>query len=670
MLETLKKLSRRRVIVICILGLLLASGSIYFCTTLLNPFATQIPDVLVLVPEDVDWLIEIDDLPGFLKGVENTTFYSALDRNNGFQKCLRGPEVTGGNWLPSVRKGFKQLTGTTWNLPFGLELSDIVGKQVVLAGHGNTADALGVALARPTDFKVRMAVNILLDETLTDLLAADQLREEGARCVHHGHFTEIIAGQGEKEQVFGLTIIGDVVVVGTDVSMVSRMRLDFERHGARFRPLSRFRPGNIWDGDDATSISALYRRDNLDAAVGFEENVLMPLLGEGALPLLNRFAPEVVGDDVYLKLRIGEDLQLRASFEVQALSGSDQVSRMEEASASLMESTILPVVDLLPHYVWGLAWLGSKPGELAQFALNDPGLLDADKRELWLDEMASRLPRFRGLGSPAAVANQVKRELDSCLGPDVAVAFLRKDRDAGNLVPDGETGFVLIVPIRDRGGLDEFIREVDASLDPSAPSLERFDFNAGKMTFWRIPTKGLVDDPAITQPGFGVIGDALVFTNWFRALAEGAAGVARRDQQGSALGQQCVDDLRRQAESSFAPRFFLSLDNEQVHAFLDAAKEGWLQERGELQAYEEVGIRQRLVQEALRRNIPDSQREAWIASQFHVEAARMKGDPRVHRQEMDRRLEYFRDALDTGFLGVHLEDERLTLTLRLTPRHL
>jgi hypothetical protein len=340
---------------------------------------------------------------------------------------------------------------------------------------------------------------------------------------------------------------------------------------------------------------------------------------------------------------------------------------MEPAIEDDFQRSIASVVEQLPHYAWGLTWLGARPGNLAHFALNDPGLLDNDKRALWLDEVAMRLPRFRGLSTAEAVSAQLKRELDACLSPEVAVAFLRKNRDSANRIPDGESAFIFIAPIKDRSRLDDLIVEVTRSLDPKAPPLEHFDLSAEKMSLWRIPTKGLVDDPEITQPGFGVMGDAFVFTNWFRTLAEDTVAVVRGQKQGSSLGRLSVEELRTSEGASFAPSIFWSLNNEQMHAYFKDASEGWLLEKSQLDAFEEVAIRRGLEQEADRRSIPDDQWEAWIQSQFHVEVARRKGDPRAQRIEMDRRLGYFRDALDTGHIGLHLEDGRLTLSFRVTP---
>ena len=313
MLAALKNISRRRLIMIVVIGLLIASVGIYTCTTIYDPFAEEIPNVLVLVPDDVGWLIEIGDLPGFLKGIENTAFYSALDRNVGFQACLRGPEVAEGDWLSAARQGFRQLTETTWTLPLGLELSDVLGQQVVLIGRADGSDGTGVALIRPTDFKVLVAVNVLLDSTLTDLFAADQMREEGATCIHQGHYTEVrLEGDGGDVQTLALTRIGDVVAIGTDISLVSQLRLDYERYGVPFRPAARFRPGGVWDGDASTSVNALFSYGTLDEALGIEGNILAPLLGEGVVPMLRRFGPAMAGDDVFLKIRVDEDLLLRA----------------------------------------------------------------------------------------------------------------------------------------------------------------------------------------------------------------------------------------------------------------------------------------------------------------------------------------------------------------------
>ena len=100
---------------------------------LFSVLATDVDDLRVLMPDDLDFLIEIRDVPGFVDGLKETGFYSSLDTNDAFQSWWRSPEIRTDPAVVAIQQAWEQLKNPTVELPMGLELvPDITGTTLVV----------------------------------------------------------------------------------------------------------------------------------------------------------------------------------------------------------------------------------------------------------------------------------------------------------------------------------------------------------------------------------------------------------------------------------------------------------------------------------------------------------------------------------------------------------
>lgn len=652
---------RRRVVIGAVLGTVLAVVTVGFCDLIYNPFATDIPDLKSLVPNDAAWVVEVRDFPTFIKGLENREFYSRLDQDRGFQRFVNRQEVRRNPVVGALREMFRSVvdSSSTYEMPFGLEIiGDVSGVQVVVAGYPPEPGALepGVLCAfKPTSWMAVAAVNLLLSPKMCQWFIADRMPEITVR--HAGGVALLDVPAGGRSVTVAVGRVGNAILAGTATDAIGRLVRRNNSDNLDSMVARRLRPEWAWSGSDDLSVSVAVDRAVLTEDVSFRRDVLLPSIGPDGARFIGNFLPKLDGVTIHMEGEIDEVATVRAAVDVSERRSASLFTSMPEIDQELLVKRLDEVGAIMPFYTFGVVHLSCHPSRLLRFAWDLPRFIDNDKKDVWADAIRQYIPRFQ---SNSEVSGGLQREFTACFDEEMSVFLFRKDR--GEDPTDyTSTGWAVVLSIRDRDHLESLIGEIDKAQGDGVRVFDRFEFP--EMDQWHISDQRFLDDPEESNPGFAIIGEHFVFTNWFQMLND-VCEVAR----GSKAPFGALDTVRGSLEESpEGSRLFAHINAEQLYEFIDSVKEGWVKERSEIDPAEMVQKRNELVQEAGRRGVPPDQREEWIANgykKWKLERLRLRS-PLVIRREMNAWLGYFRDvfAHGTGFAGLY--GGRLRVLVRL-----
>ena len=668
---------RRRWIIAGVVGILLAAIAIWVCRVVYDPFATDIDDVRVVLPSDLDWMAEVRDLPTLLDELDTGAFYTALDADPAFQRFLARPDIRTHPTLVGLRQMLRAMTEGDIELPFDLEpAGDVTGRQIAIGGYVDPIDGNGATDDNPSTPSIFVAfkpdsalalvgANAFLSETLTDWFVADALPD--ARFEHLSHAVEVTMPVDGVDQTFAMARIENVVLVGTDSGAISRAAIDARNEGLPVIAARRYEPDWVFDDDDdaTTAIRLTVRRATMESFVDIRRDVVEPLAGPDLAGLVERALPEIDEGDLHVRIAWDETLDIRLMVPCRPRNPSDLLTRAPAVRESDLRLELDTVVQYFPFYSFAHAHLSMSPSRVLRFLTEDADLMDRDKERLWSEEIAARMPSLSGDWKPGQMVPALGEMLGSGLrdvfdGQVVVVPF-RIERDEP--LPDATPGLAFVFHVKNRDRLLGLIDEID-KVAPGSRVFERYD--EGDDVLFHVADKRWMDDKESTDPGFALIGDWFVFSNWFRMLLDRQKVVERRQSGFPALAtvRESLDPLPDDTRAT------VFVDIESLYEYLDQAKAGWVEDRTTVTDYEMIIRRQNLNLEAKQRKIPLAQRDRWIRSRFDawLQRLRRERNPAAIRREIEEELAPFRTGFDWLRAVLAQTDDTLRLDLRLAAR--
>ncbi len=640
-------LRRRRLIIGGVLLLILAAVSTFVFTQVYDPFAETVDDLLVLVPDDAEFVLRVREVKTFVKGVENREFWSRLHRNDAFQRFLERPDVHDAEAYRVLRDAWREITtGGGVTLPMDLDLvDDLLGEDVVLWGRRDAGEILWAAALQPDTAWAQVGANAVASETLTDWFVSSRLppgvtvqpTSWGAKC-----------SVSSPRMTLGVARVGRAILVGTDVAGVARVAKTCALEGVPVLPPTRYTPGWAWEGPPGTSVDFMVAGALLAKGGGLRAKLLDPLWGADLAQACERFLPDLHGPDVYGELEIDATGRLRVARAAAPRQPRDPFSVTPRIDRRHLDAQLRDVVRRLPASVFGYAYLETDPKSLVDWVFREPALMPPAQRSLLFDELSQRLARFKGVpsvgeGQPPNLLPRMRELVDEAFDSTVGLVFFDKGRSMD--VQHDEPGFAVILRVENRQVLDDFLADLDRAFESP---FEPYDW--GEWKAWENTRKRWLDDPSKSRPGFAYRGDWFLLTNWF-PLFSGARDAERGEA--AAFDGRAYDDLAwnldpDHLEESARGVFFL--DPEGLYAHMDHVKDGWVEKRSKITEAEKYEARQRFLRESARMGMKPEERESWEERRFQqwLDATRRKRSPERIRREIDTWLNYFRGAF--GFV--------------------
>ncbi|MCB9833545.1 MAG: hypothetical protein H6807_13830 [Planctomycetes bacterium] len=642
------KRNKKRLIIWGIIGFLLASLTIWFVGWIWTPMVIEVGDLLVYAPEDCDFVVFSRDFPRLIRGLNDREFMRQVDEHRGLQAWFKTPMVAETEILPRLRDAYSALQEVNSNLPFDLEvLGDISGRNVVVAGYeaeNEGEDPQFLAIVQPESAMARMAVNSLLSPTLCSLFIEDQL-PPGSSVEHLNWGVRLELPTTEGRLALGVARIEAAVVIGTRIDAIADLVRDMVQNGVPFEPSTRFNPGWVWDGAEASGLNIMVRRRSFDEKVKLGD-WLSGMWGADLYQVFDQSFPLFEGRDLYLQLDIDRQAELKGAIGTAERRPLDPYSRMTDLEPAEIDAQMKAIIDHLPYYVFGYGLCGAKPADLLAFVLGQRGLMDRDQREL-LFEFLAGLDRFKrhriDPDDTPDLTGPLVGEVAEIFAPDAGFILFKKQRDEE--VRHSAPGVAVVLKVADRAHFQDFLDELEVAADHP---FHRFD--DGPFTFWQVVRDSFLDDRENNKPAFALIGDYLVITNWVQLFLD-MRGVI----DGGKAGMPTLDTLHDKVQD-LPPgvRSFIFLDPEQLYAHMDQAKEGWIAERSVVTEFEKVALRREAFNDWSRLAEPRPDQERWTQQAYERKLARKlaeRSEGRI-RAEIDRNLGYFRNAFGSLFLSV------------------
>ena len=261
-------------LVVVLLGLVLGAAGILFCSRVYNPFGDSVESPLVLIPDDMDFVVYVPDFPTFMGEVRERDFVTALDGHPGFQGFLKTKGARESGLVDTLRKVFRSLDDAAGRVPLGLELmGDVSGTEVIVAGYfpeKKDGELRFMAVFQPGAWKTIAGVNILLDETLCDWFVSDALEAEGIGIEHRRD--QVKLAFPDWNQDLWITRIADTVLVSTEERQLARIHGAVLKDGLPESPAPRYFPLQNASGDFHAQVLA--RRRKADTYLELEKQLL------------------------------------------------------------------------------------------------------------------------------------------------------------------------------------------------------------------------------------------------------------------------------------------------------------------------------------------------------------------------------------------------------------
>lgn len=557
-----------RWIVAVVLGLLLGLLAVLFFRLIYNPFMKSVPDPLVLVPRDVDFVVSVPDFPAFVEDVTNRKFIAALSAHRGFSDFLETPYAKQTGVLDALRSAFLQLNMARGALPFGLDvLGDVSGQHVILAGWVPEAPGKPwrlLVLVRPKSWLTIAGTNVMMQPKLYEWFVKDSIAADVSE-VEHFRDAVRIRPKSLGQDIF-VTRVADTILVSTEGRLLSQIAKEVTTEGLPADPAPRFRrliPGFETQVSDT---AILCRRAALERQLSVEAK-LRELWGPRNLDLAESSLPRVGGDDFLINLKLREGLTISLAGEEGSSKPEDLGGLFQPWNRDSARDAIQRVAAMMPKEAFGFIQVHADLGRLVKVLSQRPEIFSAEDQKQ-IAEFCASVPAFGSRDGLCA-------EIDSVTGRELAFVFFRQEREP--FVDKAKPGFAIVCPIEDDDRLQRLLRELESlvarksSNNVLVKDLVRRDVGSGVVVWQPQLAAGVVDDPRVTVPGLILAKDHLLITSYIELAERMAAAI-----QDPALRMASHPGFAR--AQSYAPEeMALSgvLDIDALYPYLEQSASGW-----------------------------------------------------------------------------------------------
>lgn len=658
---------RRKLIVAGLLGGLVGAIVIFFFVRIHDPFGRSLASPLVLVPEDVDFLIDVPDFPRTVRELPEADFLARLESHPGAQRFLKSPFVTRTGIVSSLKQAFAEIDRIDASLPLDLNLlGDVSGQRVLLGGfeEGVTpGEPDFIAVIQPDSWLTLAAANVLLDEWLAGQFLVEPLEQQGI-TIAHGRDVVTLTPRGSRP--LHLIRVADAIVVATDQGHLARMFKAIATRGLPVTEAPRFQrlaAGGLGDAGRAITagrasggqrVRLLARASTADGALDLSQT-LRDLWGQETLEMATGLLPPIAEGDVLLEVSLGFGLQLDLEFDKGSTTAPGLARRYRTFSRDDLDRSLQQCMTMLSEEVFGLWHTRLTGDEFLDALLDDLGVLDANTSQL-IDESLSEV---RGIGG----FDGLRQLLRDSSGTQCIVGFFRQPREPLN--DEAEPGVLLAVELRDASRMRERLDRVATELRQAARLNENAAVrevvtaeNRGVFTMGFDLAAGVVSDDRVTKPGLAISGDWLFVTNFHPFLVGLREGRNPRLETRQGLS----------TAASGSPRSLqtaILLDGSALFPWLDQSVEGWATKQSRpnqatFVAWVQEGERVASAQ-GLRRGTRsfDAAVDRYVNAQEKASLARFPQELARFRQRVDE----FRGLLQG--VGIFLEEGALDARLRV-----
>ncbi|MAG57158.1 MAG: hypothetical protein CMJ83_12765 [Planctomycetes bacterium] len=643
-----------------LLGLVLGAAGILFCSRVYNPFGDSVESPLVLIPDDMDFVVYVPDFPTFMGEVRERDFVTALDGHPGFQGFLKTKGARESGLVDTLRKVFRSLDDAAGRVPLGLELmGDVSGTEVIVAGYfpeKKDGELRFMAVFQPGAWKTIAGVNILLDETLCDWFVSDALEAEGIGIEHRRD--QVKLAFPDWNQDLWITRIADTVLVSTEERQLARIHGAVLKDGLPESPAPRYFPLQNASGDFHAQVLA--RRRKADTYLELEKQ-LLDLWGPEDLDLVEATLPRVGSVDMVVELHIGSGIGV-------ALSGGLGDQKEDDVSAVLEPFTkddLEEVMDgyrrFLPKEVFGILHLHAPLGRLTQRLFSREDIFPFEEQKL-LDDYLASTPVF---GSRVAFFETLSRHSESA----TSIVFFTQPREMFS--DQAKPGYAVVVRAKDIEGLKRLLARLQREIvqtNGEGPVTQLFHETKGGVELYKpVLQANVIDDPRVTIPGLAIADGHLLISNFYpmlKVLPEVLAGThpSMKDHDGF------------QSALSYAPDDLLLaglLDHDRLEPYLDQSVSGWAHQHStptndDFEQWiiegRNLGVKQDMKPGPELEGFADRYRNRKHEAAIQVELPRRRAEARRH-------VDYFRGLLtSTGFF-VEIQGGEVKIQLRIDPKH-
>jgi hypothetical protein len=653
----------RKVLVFALLGVLLGGVVVIFFDRVYNPFEEGIGDrqLLVLAPGDADLLVFIPHVARFLGEMRDRPFSRVLADDQRFQRFLQSDYAKRTGAVEALSTAFRELDLIRARPPLGLDLwGDISGESLLLAAYAPSQAGQPwqyIAMFRPSSWKVLAAVNVLVDPWLGDLGPIRNGLESGG-VSRVDRFRDSVTLSLESGSALSIARIRNVVVVGTEVDRITRLKTTIERDRLPASPAPRYAELSPDPAGSPYEVRAIVRRRIADEQLQLSSR-LDREWGRDNVALLEATLPRFAGEDMLAVVTLDEDLDLtlrigEGSPRQHDLGRSFRAYPRDDAGVAFGR-----VAPLLPESTFAFAHLLVDVPQFLEAFFQRPEIFTAAD----LANLRDALQSVPDLGDLSGLKNKLAQICDG----KVSIGFFKQDRD---VLDKPAAGCFVAWHLQDekelRRLLDSLDRQVRERAARGVKSIVRdlVHTGSGEADVYEIVLpEGVVDDPRVTKLGLVVGREVLIVTNFipsFRALAQ----VKALDERTIPPEATLIEALSRGPDQM---RIDGAIAGDALYGYFDQAYEGWVVQKTTPSARDEREWRAMAESEArvrgLKEGTPEFKKVVEDAYQRRLDGLIKIKRPQ-ERREIQTHLEYFRGLVRSiGFsIGEH---DGLEISLRI-----
>ena len=567
------------------LGLLIGTLGVLFIVNIYNPLEDSVGTPLVFVPSDVDFVVNVPDLPDFLQDLRDVPMARVMKEHDGFQEFLRSDILRDNGLSEAIQNAFRHLDKLSGQMPLGLNLlGDVSGRQVVACGYlpRNPDEPLRFMLVfRPESWKVIAGVNVLLNRRLSDWGVKDALAEQGLEVEHTRDMVAIPirSAEGEPKPAIDklwVTRIADAILVSTEERQLAKIRKSVHQDGVPANPDPRFVGLDQILGD--YPVQLLARRREADHFAGITSK-LDGAWGQETRQRMEATLPRMGGSDVVAQLDFGATMSLRVEGARGEVLDGDLGGMFRPFRKYRLDEEMNRLGELLPEDVFGVLHFDMPFGDLlnhlidTQMELQDRQLLDQGLRKL-------RSVRDR---------EDLRARMNTLIGSRITLVFFRQPREP--LADQAEAGVVLACSIEDSNAVHQFFESLLLELEADAESglREAVPLGTGDDPLWKLVLAGgVIDDFRVTIPAISISDGYLFMSNYLpflQQIADVKAGKVK------SFGEH----VGLKSAVAYAPQELLIaglLDGKAIQPYLDQSAAGWAWSRTKVTQMDMVKFRE------------------------------------------------------------------------------
>jgi hypothetical protein len=658
----------RKILFSIFLGVLLGAAVVLFLSRVHNPFEEGIGDrdLLLLAPDDADALVFVPKVAKFLGEVRDRPFIRGLADHPPFQSFLRSDYARRTGALETLSAAFRELDLLRARPPLGLDLfGDILGDALVVAGYAPAQpgrDWQFMAMFRPNDWKVLAGVNVLVDDVIGDLGPVRNALE-GAGVQHVERHRDSITLHFRQGPAISLARIRNVVVAGTEIDRITRLKTTIERDRLPASPPFRYAGLSPDLGASPYEVRAVVRRKVADAQLQLSAR-LDAEWGRDNVSLLEATIPRFGGEDVVVTLALDDVLDLR-------LRIVEAAPRQHDLSQSLRN---YPREDAAMAFQRAAPLLPDSTFAFTHFRADVPRFLDAffQRSELFsaadINNLKDALKSVPGVDDLAGLKNKLAQISDG----RISIGFFTQDREP---LDKAAPGHFVAWQLQDETELRNLISAVDRQIRERSSQgvksvVREIVHTAGKGVdvYELVLPEGVVDDARVTKLGLVIGRGVLIVTNYvpsFRGLAQ----VGALDERTLPAESTLITTLDRGPDSM---RIDGAIAGAPIYRYFDHAAVGWAVQKTTPSARKEIEWRATAEASARQRGLKDGTPEfnkvVDESYQRNLDSLLQIERPRISR-EIAQNLEYFRGLVSgVGFSIGERDGVEIGVRVELMPR--